>query len=398
MATTTLDETANGAPADRLLAAARELADALSTRAAEAEAEGTLPADLVAGARRAGLFRMLQPRGLGGWELPPATVVQVIEELSRADGSAGWTVMIGSGSVGFSGWLDPAVAAALFGTEADFTAASVFAPTGRAVPDGEGSYAVEGRWPFASGCRHAEWFVNGMFVFEGDAPRLIPGRGPDWRLAFVPRADVEIIDNWDVLGLRGTGSNDVAARALSIPEEHTFSFFEPARQPGALWRLPFFTLAGVALVGFPLGVARRALDEFSALAPTKVRAGTFEPLAQDSATQVALARAEGGVQAARAFVFDAIGSIWDTACAGDEPSLAQRARFQLSAHQAMRAAVEAVDCVFHASGAGAVHASHPLQRCFRDLHTANQHAYFSNAPLQRYAKSRFGIDQPTFMM
>jgi alkylation response protein AidB-like acyl-CoA dehydrogenase len=398
MATTTLAETANGAPADQVLAAARQLAEDLSARAAEAEADGTLPFDLVERARRAGLFRMLQPRALGGLELAPAAIVGVIEELSRADGSAGWTVMIGSGSVGFSGWLDPAVAVALFGTDADVTAASVFAPTGRAVPETPGTYAIEGRWPFASGCRHAEWFVNGVFVFEGDAPRMVPGRGPDWRLAYVPRADVDIIDNWDVLGLRGTGSNDVSVRGLSVPEEHTFSFFEPARQPGALWRLPFFTLAGVSLVGFPLGVARRALDEFAALAPTKVRAGTFEPLAQDSATQVALARAEGGVQAARAFVFDAIGSIWDTALAGDEPSVAQRARFQLAAHQAMRAAVEAVDCVFYASGAGAIHASHPLQRCFRDLHTANQHAYFSNAPLQRYAKARFGIDQPTFLM
>jgi alkylation response protein AidB-like acyl-CoA dehydrogenase len=382
-----------------VLDAARALGGDLSARADEGEAAGTLPVDLVARARAAGLFRTVQPRALGGLELEPATIVQVVEELSRADGSAGWTLMIGSGAAGFAAWLDPDVAVELFGTQADFTSACVFAPTGRAVPDGAGRFTIEGRWPFASGCRHAEWFLNGVFVFDGDAPRMLPDRGPDWRLAYFPREQAEIIDNWDVLGLRGTGSNDIAASGLSVPEEHTISpFHEPARQPGALWRLPFFTLVGVTLAGVPLGIARRALDEFTALAPVKTRAGSFEALALDSATQAMLARAEGDVQSARAFVFDALGSLWETACAGDVPSVAQRARFQLAAQQAMHSAVAAVDRVFTATGAAAVHSAHPLQRCFRDLHTAQQHIYFSDAALQRSAKTRFNIEQPTFTL
>jgi alkylation response protein AidB-like acyl-CoA dehydrogenase len=384
---------------DHSLAVARALAPEITRRADEAEALGTLPIDLVERLRAAGIFRAVQPRSLGGFEVAPVELIEMIEELARADGSTGWVAAIGAGAPGFTAWLEPAVAEQLFGPNADFLAATVFSPTGRAVPESRGRFAVDGRWPFASGCRHAEWMLGGMFVFDGDTPRMIPEQGPDWRLAFFPRADAEIVDNWDVLGLRATGSNDVVARGLHVAEEHTISpFFQPARHDGPLWRLPFFTLAGLGMVGVPLGIARRALDEFTYLATTKMRVGASEPLAQDSAAQVEFASAEAGLRSARAFVLDQTGAIWDTACAGDPPSLQQRAGLQLAAQEAMRAARQAVDTAFDLTGAGAVHATHPLQRCFRDLHTVSQHVYFSPAALKRYANTRFGIAQPTHLM
>jgi alkylation response protein AidB-like acyl-CoA dehydrogenase len=396
--------TATRAPAtlsdgDRSAAVARALAPEITQRADEAEATGTMPIDLVERLRAAGVFRALQPRSLGGFEVAPVEFIEMIEELARADGSAGWIAAIGAGAPAFTAWLEPAIANELFGSDADFLASTVFAPTGRAVPDSTGRFTVDGRWPFASGCRHAEWLLAGMFVFDGDAPRMIPEQGPDWRLAFFPRANADIIDNWDVLGLRATGSNDIIARGLRVAEEHTISpFFQPARQDGPLWRLAFFTLVGVALVGVPLGIARRALDEFTDLATTKLRAGTFEPIARDAAAQVAFANAEANLRSARAFVLNEASALWDTARAGDPPSLEQRAGFQLATQQAMRAARQAVDTAFDLTGASAVHTTHPLQRCFRDLHTANQHVYFSPAALKRYANNHFGITQPTHMM
>jgi alkylation response protein AidB-like acyl-CoA dehydrogenase len=303
------------------------------------------------------------------------------------------------GGNAFASWLDPGVARDLLGADADVTIATVFAPTGRLQPAGERGFDIAGRWSWASGCRHAQWLLAGGFVFEGAAPRIVPERGPDWRLAFFPRSRAEIVDGWDVMGLRGTGSNDIATSGVRVEAAHVISpFFEPARQDGPLWRLPFFTLAGIALVGLPLGVARRALDELAALAPTKGRAGSFVPLAGDPVVQVDLARAEGGLRAARAFVDDAVGSLWDTATAGDVPTVDQRANFQLSAQHAMRAACQATDMAFGAAGAGAVRADHPLQRGFRDLHVAAQHAYFSPAALTRWTKVRFGIDQPLYML
>ncbi len=159
-----------------------------------------MPIDLVERMRAAGVFRALQPRSFGGFEVAPVEFIEMIEELACADGSAGWTAAIGAGAPAFTAWLEPAVATQLFGSDADFTAATVFAPTGRAVPDGTGRLTIEGRGAFASGCRSAEWFLARALVFGGDAPRTVADQGPDWRLAYFPRANAEIVDNWDVLG------------------------------------------------------------------------------------------------------------------------------------------------------------------------------------------------------
>nr|WP_232665064.1 acyl-CoA dehydrogenase family protein [Pseudonocardia sp. TRM90224] len=324
-----------------LLDAARALAPELGVRALEAERLATMPPDLVETVRRAGLFRLATPRLLGGAELPAAAVVEVVEELSRADGSAGWSVLIGNATA-FLAWLEPAVALDLLGGRTDAIGAGVFAPSGRLVPDGEGRFRLSGRWGFSSGCRHADWYVNGAMVFDGDGPRMVPGRGPDWRMAAFPATAGQVVENWDVAGLRGTGSHDVVAHDLPVAAEHlSIPFAEPARHDGPLWRFPFFTLAGTFLAGFPLGVARRALDELATFAPTKVRAPSTAPIAEDADLQVALARAEGGLQSARALVFDTIGSMWTSACAGDVPDVEQRGRFLLATQQAMRAAITA---------------------------------------------------------
>ncbi|WP_329050462.1 acyl-CoA dehydrogenase family protein [Amycolatopsis sp. NBC_01488] len=366
--------------------AARELAPELSARAVEGEQLQTMPRDLVERARTAGLFHLATPRALGGQELPPAAIVEVIEELSRADGSAGWTITIGNGSA-FLAWLDPAVAADLLTGTPDPIGGGVFAPTGRLTPDGAGKFALAGRWAFCSGSPHADLFFNGAFA--GGDPR-------DWRLAVVPAAEVRVLENWDVSGLRGTGSHDVAIEAI-VREEHTISpFTEPARHDGPLWRFPFFTFIGTLMAGVPLGIARRALDEFTAFAPAKFRPPGPGPIAEDGDVQIALTRAEGRLRSARAFVFDALGSLWETACAGDVPNVRERGQLLLATQQAMRASLSAVNIAFGFAGAGALHADQPMQRCFRDLHAASQHIYFSAAASKRYAKLRLGIDQPTF--
>ena len=216
-------------------------------------------------------------------------------------------------------------------------------------------------------------FFNGAMVFDGDAPRTVPGRGPDWRLAVVASGQARVIENWDVSGLRGTGSHD-----------------------GPLWRFPFFTFAGTLFAGIPLGIARRALDEFTAFASAKVRPPGPGPITEDGDVQLALTSAEGRLRSARAFVFDALGSLWDTALAGDVPDVRLRGQFLLSTQQAMRASLSAVNIAFGYAGAGALHADQPMQRCFRDLHAAAQHIYFSAEASKRYAKLRFGIEQQTF--
>ena len=379
------------------LTVTQALLDEISSRADDAELAGTLPLDLVDAMREAGIFRMMQPAALGGLEISPAELISIVERLSYADGSAGWVGAIGAGGPAFTAWLDPEVARDVLGPDADLAVATVFAPTGELRPRVDGVHELSGRWPFASGCRHARWFFTGAFVFDGDAPRITE-QGPDWRLALYPSDEGQIIDNWDVLGMRATGSNDIAAHGVRVPEELLIRpFFEPARHEGPVWRFSFFTLAGVALVGVPLGIARRSLDELTSLAKTKVRAGTFAPLAEDGHVQVELARVEGRVRSARASVSDVLDDLWQTANRGDTPSVEQRATFHLATNEALRASVDAVDTCFSLAGSSVVR-PHLIQRCFRDIHTVAQHAYFSPVAMQRFAKVRLGIEQPTLFM
>lgn len=379
-----------------LLERVSALADQFSSRAREAEQLATLPADLVAEAKAAGVYTLFLPAALGGLEVPPATLVEVVEELSRGDASAGWCTVIGN-ATSFFAWLDPGVAAELLAGRTEISVAASFSPIGRFAPAGPGRYRLAGNWKFMSGCGHADWFFLGGNVMDGDAPRMVDGR-PDWRLAVVRPDQVEIVYDWDVAGLCGTGSHSLTVRGVEVPEEHLIvPFFEQAPHDGPLWRLPFFTLIGILLVGHPLGVARRALDEFTTFARTKSRSGAAVTIANEDDAQVALTQAEGDLQAARSFGYDALGELWDTACRGDVPDVDQRARFLLATVQAMRAAVNAVGTAYTCAGASAVYADHPLQRCFRDLHVAAQHVGFSPTAIKRYARTRLGIEQPTFL-
>ncbi|HZM29235.1 MAG TPA: acyl-CoA dehydrogenase family protein [Acidimicrobiales bacterium] len=370
---------------------AREMAPVFSARAADGEAERTMPADLVALARAAGLFGIAVPRSLGGLELDPRTVLGVVEEISRADGSAGWTVLIGNATAFFA-WLDPAATKEMLGDEPGAVSTGVFAPSGRAVPAGDGHLMLDGRWSFNSGCVHADWFQTGFMVMDGDEPARRPDGRPDWRFAYYRREQAEVIDTWRSTGLRGTGSHDVAVRGLRIPEAHTaMPFHDPPRHQSDLLELGFSAFTAVLLAGFPLGVARRALDEIVALAPTKRRPHLDGTVADDRQAQLAIGRAEARLQSARAFVHDAFGRAWCTIGAGSPATPRERGTILLATQHAMEAAVHAVDAAHLLAGSTAVADDHPLARCHRDILTARQHVVFSGERFAEYARERLGL-------
>ena len=373
------------------LSTARALAPVLTERAAEGEDLRTMPPDLVNTLKRRGLFRLALPRALGGLELDPQTLVDIVETLSRADASGAWTVVIGNATAFFA-WLNPEVARAMIGNDPDFCSTGMFAPHGQARPDG-GSYVVSGRWPFNSGCLHSEWLQVGVMVMDGETPRLRDdGAGVDWRFAFVPSDVATIEDTWRSLGLRGTGSHHLRLDGVVVPEEHLAApVYEAARHDGPLWRLGLFDLAAVLMAGFPLGVARRAVDEFTALARTKYRGNPADTVAGNGHTQMLLSQAESRLRSARAYVHDVVGRTWEACLAGDPLSSELKAEMALAACHSMRASLESVDSLYRLAGAGAVLNGNALERCFRDLHTASTHLLFSANREQEYARSLLGV-------
>lgn len=372
------------------VAAAAALAPMLRERADEAERRATLPPEVTAAVAGAGLFRLMTPRGLGGLELPPPTVFEVIETVARADGSAGWTTMIGNSGM-FLAWMDQGLAADLLGGHADQAMTGAFAPEGRGVVE-PGGLRLSGRWTFNSGCPHARLYSAGLMALDGPGPRMVDGR-PDWRWAVFPASDAAIVSTWEgALGLRGSGSHDVVVDGLLVPEGHTvMPFHEPPVVDSALYRVPFFSLIKMLMVGLPLGIARHALDLAAELARTKVRSGPG-PLAEEQDVQIRLGLAEAAVRSARAYVVDEMGGLWARAQAGSRPADVELGRFTLAVNTAMQASLAAVDEAFALGGARALYAGDEIGRCWRDLHAAAQHRAFGRAQWQGGAKALMGLE------
>jgi alkylation response protein AidB-like acyl-CoA dehydrogenase len=362
----------------------RGLAGEIADRSLETETNRVVADDLVRKLGAAGAFHLFVPASLGGTEADPMTACTIIEELSRADGSTGWTTMI-LNTTFFASWLDPSVAAELLATDRELGMAGIFAPVGRAVPRPDGALALSGRFPFNSGSHHATWFCQGAMVGAD-------GAAPQWRFLFVPATDVEILDTWRVAGLCGTASHDVVVDDAVVPLERTANpVFETARHDAPHFRWSFFALLAAFMSGFPLGVGRRALDEFIALATATGRGGG-EPLATEQVTQLEIARCEGLLRSARCWMLDALATAWDTATAGDTITMPQRIDIRLAASNAMSAAVTVADATLRLAGGKALYDHNPLQRCWRDVHAGRAHIF--NSDRTAAIAGRALLDQP----
>src|SRR5207237_2491785 len=231
------------------------------------------------------------------------------------------------------------------------------APLGRATVVAAGD-RVPGRWRFASGCEHCAWLMGGSVVLDGGQPRLLPSGMPDNRLMLFPAAQVRIIDTWDVAGLRGTGSHDIAVEDRFVPAARSLSLIaDRPRERGPLYAFPVFGLLALGIAGVALGIARRAIDELARVAAGKTPTGSRRVLAERSVVQAQVAEAEAGLGSARAFVFETVESAWQAAKAEGVLDVRRRALLRLSATHATLAAARTVDLMYHAGGGTAVYAS-----------------------------------------
>jgi len=363
----------------------RELAD-------ETERGRRLPQELVDAFAHAGIFRMLVPRRFGGGEADVETLIATLEELSRADGSAGWCAMIGATSGVVAAYLPDADARDIYGSDPNVVSGGVFAPHGRAIV-ADGGYRLSGRWPFASGCEHCAWLMTGAVVIDGGKPRLLPTGMPDSRLMLFPRVDAEIVDTWNVSGLRGTGSHDLQIGDLLVPAGRSASIIsDRPRESGALYRFPVFGLLALGGAAVALGIARAAIDELVRLAASKVPTGGRRRLSERGVVQTELAQAEAALGSARAFLFAVCAEAWRAAEAEGELPIAARARLRLAATHATITAAKVVDLMYDAGGGTSIYAGSPLQRCFRDVHVVTQHAMVAPATLELVGRILFGLE------
>jgi alkylation response protein AidB-like acyl-CoA dehydrogenase len=304
--------------------------------------------------------------------------------------------MISGAGGAFEAFVPPNGAKEIF-TKPEVVVGGVFAPTGRAVPEGNG-FRISGRWAIASGCHHCDWLGGSCFVFEGDKPKMTP-MGPEWIVPLVAASERKIIDTWNVSGLRGSGSHDFEVNDVLVPAHRCIRVpMMECAYPGKLFAFPFFGFLSSAISSVALGIARSAIDEITRLAQTKTPYGMMSTLATRSTAQVAISEADVELRAARALLHATVGEVWDAVKAGRPPSPQDRARLRASATNAASSAARAVDRVYTAGGATSIYSKSPLQRCFRDVHTITQHVFVAPHTHELFGKILLGVEPDAPML
>lgn len=370
--------------------AARRLATAAAELAPEAEQRRQLAEPLVKALGEAGLFRLCVPAAAGGLEAHPGTLTAAVRALAAGDAAAAWCVAVGATSGLLTGYLPEESARAVHTGPATMIA-GVFAPRGRATAEA-GGYRVSGRWPFASGCRHADWLMGGCVAEDGGTPRMLPNGMPDVRLVLAPAEEFTIHDTWHVLGLRATGSHDIELAGAHVPSELSASVFtDPPVQTGPLYAFPLFGLLAVAISSVCLGIGRGALDDLAAIAGGKVPAGGRRTLAERTTVQAEFARAEAALRGARALLDESIGEAWE--CAVGTRSVDERCRagLRLAATHAATAGLQATETAYRLGGGSAIYDSSPLQRRLRDVNAAVQHMLVAPATWELTGRLLLGL-------
>jgi alkylation response protein AidB-like acyl-CoA dehydrogenase len=334
---------------------------------------------------------MSVPKVVGGAEVDEETILQVIEELSRQDGAVGWNVMIASNTAVAASYLPGATLKEVYGGSPDTVIAGALLPQGSAMPV-PGGYRLSGRWTFASGCHQADWMAGSSIVMVQGAPRPRPDGRPDVRTFFVPVGACEILDTWHTAGLRGTGSHDWQVTDVFVPEERTFPLLRDGpSELGALYIKDFAAYAGPRVAAVALGIARDAIDSFTALAMTKTPVLATSALMSQHTTHERVGRAEALLRAGRAFLHETVRELpfsptWSEALNDD-----LRANIRLASAQAAQSATEAVDLMFNAAGTTSIYASSRLERCFRDVHVATQHVAVAPSNIEMVGQYLLGL-------
>jgi indole-3-acetate monooxygenase len=348
-----------------VLSRAREIAELARGMGDQIDSERRLPAELVGALRDAGLLRAGAPVEVGALELPAGTALRCAEEVARGDASAGWCVSIAITASLLVAYLPPVSRDELFG-DGRGVAAGVWAPQGKArrVP---GGVVVSGRWAFCSGITHADVLFAGC-VLE-DRPAVVA----------LPTEQLQVLDTWHTLGLRGTGSHDTVADEVFVPNERVVSIFDGPVIDRPLYRFPPFGFFAACITAAAMGNARAAIDNFVDLAATKKGVAASRTLAQRSTIQAAVAAAESALEAARAGYYQAIDATWQAS--QDEPPvpLQARTRLRLAATHGVRISADVVRTMYDLAGGSAIYDGAPLQRCFRDAFTATAHFQVNEA-------------------
>jgi len=378
-----------------MIARTRALVPRLRERAARTEELRHLPTETEKDLHDAGLFRMLQPKRIGGAELDYVALVDCAELLGMADASVAWNLANLASHHWMLGMFEQKAQDLVWGRDPDALIASSFIfPAGRATRV-EGGYRLHGSWPFSSGVASCEWNMLASVVYSDDE-----ADGIEYRIFLLPKVDYKVLDTWNVTGLRGTGSCDVEVRDAFVADYMTVAVGDLAGgptpgskvNPNPLYALPVFSLFPYVLSGVALGNAQACLDDYAEVARHRISTYNRAKLSDFQSTQIKIAEASAKIDAARLIMRSACVNAMDDARRGRIPDMATKTRYRRDGAFSVNFCTDAVSMLFAASGARGLFTTGALQRQFRDAHAVNSHLAFNfDAAGTNYGRVALGL-------
>jgi alkylation response protein AidB-like acyl-CoA dehydrogenase len=389
--------TPSAAPnATELHARLEALLPLVEAKAGEAETLGYMTDEVVAALREAGIYTMLFPREVGGSELSHFEAMTIVERLSYAHASAGWcTIVNNMEGTTMALYIEDAGIAEVFRDGVDITIAGNGVPRGFARPV-DGGYMIKGRWAYASAVQHAEWIHTGCFITD-DAGTMVmqPSGQPKIVICHHPRSTVELLGNWDVLGLRATGSFDYKpadADEIFVPTHMTYDFDIAApRRGGPQGVLGLAGYSAWAHTSWAIGVGRRVLDELVKVIVQ--RTDPFGKSAESASFKFQFAQAEARFRAARALAYETWRGISETCAGGEAPSQEQMTMAKLTLRH-VHDVISDVGTFAHRAARGASLHNTPMQRFYRDIHAGTQHILLADQIVEECGRALMGLPDP----
>jgi alkylation response protein AidB-like acyl-CoA dehydrogenase len=339
--------------------------------------------DMIEKLKQLGVYRALVPKRFGGDAVSPREFCELIETLSKADGSVGWVASFGM-SPAYLGSLPEATLEELYKDGPDVVfAGGIFPPQPAEITD-EG-VRVSGRWKFSSGCMGADIIGVGISPLKNNEMQGLP------RMAVMPAHKAKIEMTWDTVGLKGTGSHDLVVQDVLVEKHWTFVRGEPSKLPEPFFKYPSLSLATQVLTVVGIGVAAAALEEFQILAPGKASITGGAEIANRPVTQYEFAQVDAEFQAAKAWFYQTMDSVWHEVVAGRVATTQQISDMRLACTHAARVCAKVTRKMQMLAGMTAIYTNNPFSRFVNDTNVVTQHAFMGDATLQNAGSIRFGL-------
>ena len=339
--------------------------------------------DIIEKLKQIGVYRALVPKRFGGNEWSPKQFCELIEQLSKADGSVGWVASFGM-SPAYLGSLPETTLEQLYKDSPDIVfAGGIFPPQPAEITDQ--GVVVNGRWKFSSGCMGADIVGVGISPQKDNEAQGLP------RMAVMPASKAKIEMTWDTVGLKGTGSHDLVVNDVFVAKEWTFVRGEPSKLPEPFFKYPSLSLATQVLTVVGIGIAAAALEEFQKLAPAKSSITGGAEIANRPVTQYEFAQVEAEFKAARVWFYDTMQIVWNEVVAGRTATAEQISDMRLSCTHAARVCARATRKIQMLAGMTAIYTYNPFSRFVNDTNVVTQHAFMGDATLQNAGLVSFGM-------